>query len=188
VHVTTLIDEQATKDGITAAVADVAARAHGQDTLVVFLPGHGVTLGQRYYFLAHDFQQQAATLEDDVRQHGLAEDVLGERLAQVPALKRVLIYDTCQSGGALALSRTGRDAFAFRGALERLSRAQGIFAIAAASATAQAHEVPELKHGMLTYAAWTPARWPVRRPIPRATPRWPKSATGSRSPKTRCRC
>src|SRR5262249_46600836 len=95
---------------------------------------------------------KAEQLTDDIRDQGLPSDVLGDWLAKVPALKRVVIFDTCQSGGALALNQTGRDPFAFRGALERLSRAQGVFTIAATAANDQAQESPQLKHGVLTYA------------------------------------
>ena len=45
-----------------------------------------------------------------------------------------------------------RDPFAFRGAIERLVRAQGVCTIAAAPAGAEAQEVDELRHGVLTYA------------------------------------
>lgn len=39
-----------------------------------------------------------------------------------------------------------------RGAIERLSRAQGVFTIAASASGEEAQEVDELKHGVLTYA------------------------------------
>ena len=151
VHVTEIANDQATKAGIEQALDQVAAKAKPQDTLVLFLAGHGTTLGQRYYFIPHEFQNKSDRYEEDIRQQGLPSDVLGDMLAKVPALKRVVIFDTCQSGGALAL-RTTRDPFAFRGALERLSRAQGVFTIAASAASAEAQEVPDLKHGVLTYA------------------------------------
>jgi WD40 repeat protein len=152
VDVVQLLDAQATKEGIRAAMAGVATRANPQDTIVVFLAGHGTTLGQRYYFIPHEFKHKAEQLEEDIRQQGLTHDVLGDMLARVPALKRVLIFDTCQSGGALPLATGARDPFVFRGALERLSRTQGIFTIAATAATDQAQEAPQLKHGVLTYA------------------------------------
>lgn len=152
VHVHPVLDLQATKPGIKQALDEVARQAKPQDTLVLFLAGHGTMLGQRYYFIPSDFKQKAEKLEDDVRQQGLPGDELDDALQAVPALKRVVIYDTCQSGGTMALSRTARDAFAFRGELERMSRATGSFAIAATAATAKAHEVDELRHGVLTYA------------------------------------
>jgi uncharacterized caspase-like protein len=67
-------------------------------------------------------------------------------------MKRVLILDTCSSGGALGIVNTGRSGFALRGAVERLSRTQGIFTIAAASASAEAQESKALGHGVLSYA------------------------------------
>jgi uncharacterized caspase-like protein len=152
VHIRQLLDNQATNDAIRQALVEIGKRAKPQDTLVVFLAGHGTTLGQRYYFIPHDYRQQADRLQDDVRSQGLAGDVLGDWLATVPALKRVVIFDTCQSGAVIGLTSTARNPFALRGAVERLSRAQGAFTIAATSASEEAQEVPELKHGVLTYA------------------------------------
>lgn len=152
VHVTQVLNEQVTRKGIEDALGEVAKKAQPQDTLVVFLAGHGTTLGQRYYFIPHDFQAKADKVEDDIREQGIAGDVLGDWVEKVPALKRVLIFDTCQSGTALPVSRTTRDPFAFRGALERLSHSRGFFTIAASAASESAQEILELKHGMLTYA------------------------------------
>lgn len=152
VHVSQVLNKDATRAGIEKALQEVAKVANPQDTLVVFLAGHGTTLGQRYYFIPHEFAAKAEKLDDDIRAQGIAGDVLGDWVEKVPALKRVLIFDTCQSGGALPVSRTARDPFAFRGALERLSHSRGFFTIAAASASETAQEVPELKHGLLTYA------------------------------------
>ncbi len=152
VHTVSLLDENATQEAIRKTLAQVASKANPQDTLLVFLGGHGTTLGQRYYFITHEFQAHADSLEEDIRTQGLAGDVLGDLLARVPALKRVVIFDTCQSSSVLSVQRTARDPFAFRGALERLSRSQGCFTIAAAAATAQAHEIDQLGHGLLTYA------------------------------------
>jgi uncharacterized caspase-like protein len=120
--------------------------------MVLFLAGHGMTLGQRYYFLPHEFQSKADRLEDDVREQGLTIDSMGDLMEKVPALKKVVILDTCQSGAALPVRLVARDPFAFRGAIERLSRSQGLFMIAAAAAGDQAQESQELKHGVLTYA------------------------------------
>jgi WD40 repeat protein len=153
VHAHALLDDKATKEGIRQALAEVARRAKPQDTLVVFLAGHGTMVGQRYYFVPHEFRPGAGTpLEEVIGQQGLAGDVLADYLGEVPALKRVLIFDTCQSGGAVAVKRTARNPFAFRGAIERLSRAQGVFTLAATAASEEAQEPKELGHGVLTYA------------------------------------
>lgn len=151
-HVKQLLDESATRREIAQTLKDIAARARPQDVFVLYLAGHGTMVGQRYYFLPHEFRRQAEKLEEDIREQGIAGDELDDLIRAVPALKRVVIYDTCQSGGALALARTSRSPFAFRGALERMSRAQGSFTIAAAAATDEAQESPQLGHGVLTYA------------------------------------
>jgi uncharacterized caspase-like protein len=148
-----LSDADATRVKIRRALADLAARARTQDTLVVFLAGHGSMVGQRYYFIPHELRHSdGKTLEEDVRQQGLPADALGDSLAAVPALKRILILDTCASGGAVGLTKTGRNPFAFRGVIEKLGRSQGVFTLAAAAASEEAQEVKQLGHGVLTYA------------------------------------
>ncbi len=132
---------------------EIARKAGPQDTLVVFLAGHGTMVGQRYYFIPHEFRRrEGSDLESDIRAQGLPADTLADWLGTVPALKRVLVLDTCQSGGAVGLARTGRSPFELRGAIERLGRTQGVFTIAAAATGEEAQEVAELGHGILTYA------------------------------------
>lgn len=133
VRIGLLVDEQATKPNILKAVQLAAQKAQTQDTLLVFLAGHGVMVDQQYYFLPHEFRRQSETFELDVRQQGLLAADLGDALAAVPALKRMVVFDTGESGGKAGLARTARDPFAFRGAIERLSRARGVFTIAAAA-------------------------------------------------------
>jgi len=152
VSVTEVIDGQATKTNIEKSLQGIAKTAKPSDTLIVFLAGHGTMVGQRYYFIPHDFRRQAAELNDDVRAQGLPADVLADAVAAVPALKRVLILDTCASGGALEISRQGGGTFAFRGAIEKLNEKQGVFTIAASSASDEAQEIEALGHGVLTYA------------------------------------
>jgi len=152
VNVTTVTDEQATRDGIKSALKNAAAETRPQDTLVLFLAGHGAMVGQRYFFVPHDLRRKAEQLEDDLRTQGLPADELSDYLGAAKALKRVLILDTCSSGGALQVAVKGRSGFALRGAIERLSRTQGVFTIAAASATEEAKESKELGHGVLSYA------------------------------------
>ncbi len=153
VHVTTLLDAKATRAGIGDALDAIAAQAQPRDTLVLTVSGHGTTLGQRYYFLPHEFRTDTyPTLEENVKKQGIPIDELGERLSKVPALRKVLILDTCGSGGATGLLQKGRNPFAFRGAIERMNRTQGMFTIAACAAGEEAQEAKDLGHGLLSYA------------------------------------
>jgi uncharacterized caspase-like protein len=149
--VTRLVDSSATRTAITEALKSAAAATRPQDTLLLFLAGHGAMVGQRYYFVPYELRRQADSLEDDLRSQGLPADELSDYLGAGQALKRIFILDTCASGGALGTVVKSRG-FAFRGAVERLSRSQGIFTIAASSATAEAQESQELGHGVLSYA------------------------------------
>lgn len=152
VQVKELLDDEATRDAIKQGLKEMAAQTSPQDTLVLFLAGHGAMVGQRYYFVPHEVRPKSESLEVDLRAQGLPADELYDYLGAAKALKRVVIVDTCSSGGALKLALKSRSGFALRGAIERLSRAQGVFTIAAASATEEAQESKELGHGVLSYA------------------------------------
>jgi uncharacterized caspase-like protein len=152
VSITEIIDSQATKANIERSLQEIAGSAEPEDTLIVFIAGHGTMVGQRYYFVPYDFEPKAASLDNDVRDQGLAADVLADAVASVPALRRLLVLDTCASGGALGIGRQGHNPFAFHGAMEQLGQKQGVFTIAAASASEEAQEIEELGHGVLTYA------------------------------------
>ena len=97
-------------------------------------------IGQRYYFVPRDFRKQAAELDDDIRKQGLPADEISDYFGRAAALKRILILDTCTLGGALGITQASRSGFALRGAIERLSHTQGVFTIAAASASEEAEE------------------------------------------------
>ena len=158
VHVTTVFDEDATREKITAAIDAIASKAQSQDTLLVFVTAHGCTLGQRYYVLPHEYrpltESEAAEsggnpYVESIRQRGLPIDELGSHVAAVRALKRVLIFDTCQSGSAVQWERSP---FEFRGAVERFARSQGIFTLASSAEDANAFEHPMTGDmGILTF-------------------------------------
>src|SRR5262249_3682536 len=81
---TVLTDADATTEKVRQAIKDIAAAARPEDVLVVFLAGHGLALGQRYFFIPHEFKRTAgAAAEADVRKQGMAGDVLAEWLSEV---------------------------------------------------------------------------------------------------------
>jgi WD40 repeat protein len=145
VHREVLLDGDATAGGIRQAFARLKDKAKPQDTLLVFLAGHGHTIDDHYFFIPHEFQRSDNPLAEDVRRQGLSGEALADLVASVPALHRVVVLDTCHSGSAIGLP------FTLRLAVERLGHYQGVYAIAAATATEEAQEVAELGHGVLTY-------------------------------------
>lgn len=149
VFVETLTDSQATKVGIQKALADIAKKAKTEDVLLLSLAGHGVTIGKRYFFIPYEFKgaNENQLADDAVRTQGIPGDELQDWVNAIAARKRIIIYDTCQSGAAI--TRSGMEQ---RIAMESFRKATGCFSIAAAGGSEAALELPDVGHGALTYA------------------------------------
>jgi WD40 repeat protein len=96
VHVRSLRNEEATAAKVRAELKRLQreVRPGNVDTVVVFLSGHGISQGGRYYFATHDLELKhiAAT--------SLAGMELREALGgTLPAKAVFLFLDTCHSGG-----------------------------------------------------------------------------------------
>jgi len=146
-----LYDEQATRENILATIKGLEAKS--TDVAVIFLAGHGETVGTMFYFLPHDmrFAKDAA---EDVRTYGLSTAELGEALREVKAQKVVLVLDACHSGAAIsALGQilASRSAGAHTKAAQLFARVYGTFLIAASTDAQFALEAKEFGHGVLTY-------------------------------------
>ena len=105
-----LTDEAATLEGIQRAFTELHSRIRPEDTLVLFLAGHGEGGNGRYTFLPWDFQRGAP----GARGEGLNEARLFRMLEQSPA-RTLLLLDTCDAGGLVHL---------VTGAYERLNSVQ----------------------------------------------------------------
>ena len=133
-----LVDAAASLDGLERGFASLQARLKPQDTLVIFLAGHGeAPAGQGYRFLPWDFVRGASGVTGE----GLDETRLRRWLAQSPG-QTLLLVDTCDAGGAVAL---------FDGAYERLSRVSAKVLIGASRQGELAREGYQ-GHGVFTAA------------------------------------
>jgi uncharacterized caspase-like protein len=117
---------------------------------VFFYAGHGVAEQRgdstRFYLVPSDVVQMSDA--EQLAQRGASN--LQQLFDAVPARKKVMLIDACQSGQVMA-------AFAQRGAPEeqaiaRLARASGVFVMSATGSDQQASEVATLGHGIFTYA------------------------------------
>ena len=91
-----LTDSDASLAGIEGAFNKLKARMKPQDTLVIFLAGHGeAPIDKNYTFLPWDFKRGAPGDAGE----GLSEARLRKLLAESPAQTLVLL-DTCDAGGA----------------------------------------------------------------------------------------
>lgn len=96
-HKILLINESATLDSTITALNEVSAKARSQDTVIVYISGHG-TLAQgadgdlKQYVVLHD------TRKDSLLTTGLAHTELFAWLDKVRARKKLLVFATCHSG------------------------------------------------------------------------------------------
>ena len=91
-HVLALNDDKATRDGIRAARAWLQ-QARPQDTVVVFVAGHGMTdPEQNYYFGTYDIDPAQPSV------NGLPFEEFENLLDGIAPLKKLLLVDTCFSG------------------------------------------------------------------------------------------
>ncbi len=146
VTVSTLTDEEVTRDNIAAKFNELSAAGHPSDVFVLFLAGHGKSVAGRYYYYPQSIDFSAG---HNVEEHGIGQDAWQQWLAKLPMQKTLLIIDTCESGSATSLVR---GAFAARRtAMNQLQYATGHNIIAAARAAQPAYEGYK-DHGVLTYA------------------------------------
>jgi len=142
-----LLDAQVTKAGMEKAFADIGTLTNRDDVFVLFVAGHGIT-GTKdgaYYFIPYDFRY---TGEGSVEKFGVSMNDFKGYLANVKALKSIILLDTCNSGSFT-------EALASRGmvektAINKLSRAVGRATIVASSKSQVALEGFE-GHGAFTW-------------------------------------
>jgi WD40 repeat protein len=144
VNVEILVDEQVTKAKIADAFKSISTDAKPGDVFVLFLGGHGKSIGGHYYYYPQTLDFAAG---QGVEGYGLGQDQWQAWLAMIDAQKKLLILDTCESAAAAALVR-GADS-AHQTAMDQLQYATGEDLIAASR---QAAYEGYQGHGVLTYA------------------------------------
>src|SRR5947207_353237 len=95
--VTVLADKQATRDKVLAALHTALGGA-AVDTVFVYLAGHGVEVGGKYYYVAHDTSSDATAVP-------LTE--IKALFDQTKCRRAFLWLDFCHSGGILARGGSG---------------------------------------------------------------------------------
>jgi len=115
---------------------DLFKAAGPEDTVVLFLSGHGVYDGRDYYFLPYDAQEAGREWQaDSVIKWDVLQTVLQETKG-----RRVLLVDTCHAGSAIN-PRLIKDASDHE-----------IIVLSATDTYSVAQERPDLKQGVFTYA------------------------------------
>ena len=164
VHLTLLTTQESpgvlppTKENFQKAF-EQARKARPQDIFVVFLAGHGVALTgatDLYAYLTADARSASLSdLSDPAlrAQWTITSDDLTDWIKKIPALKQVMILDTCDAGAAAAKLMEKRDIPADQvRALDRLKDRTGFHVLMGASADQPSYEASEYGQGLLTYS------------------------------------
>lgn len=142
-----LLDGQATRQGVREGLDWLVANTRAEDVAVIYLAGHGETVGEEYYFVPQDL---AFTGLDALEKGGISQTEIQDRIRRVPARKLVVLLDTCKSG-AVSLGFATRG-LAEKKALSVLGQAAGIYLVAASTSRQLALEDQKLGHGLFTWS------------------------------------
>jgi WD40 repeat protein len=147
VHVETIIDDSATFQKLSKVFERLQASMRPSDTFVLYMAGHGITEDAQYHFIPQDDSSES---HESFLANSISQDQIQSWMTMVPALRSVLIYDTCESGAAIEDSASAFRGLSMRVAVEKLSRLVGRTVLAATSDTASAKE-GYMGHGLFTY-------------------------------------
>jgi hypothetical protein len=146
---TTLTDSQATSATILAGLNVALGGAQSDETVFIYMAGHGLCRNGKYYFLAHDTDPRRL-------------DETGVPLTSLKALfescasRQVFIWlDFCHSGGAIERSVGGSPLETGREVIDRelrVVRGHGKVIVAACTGDQTAKESQLLGHGFFTHA------------------------------------
>jgi len=174
-RVTRLLNEDATKDKILAALKNLTAEVQPEDSVFLFFSGHGSASGPRFYFVPHDLGYAgfrdpiAAGAWETIQRHSISDLELQQAFEKLDARTIALVIDACNSGQALQAPEldTSRAATAetqrlrrqlfYRGpmnakGLGQLAYEKGMYVLTAAQGFQAAIEVKRNGSGLLTFA------------------------------------
>jgi WD40 repeat protein/uncharacterized caspase-like protein len=174
VEVIQLLDQDATKANILAAISrlsgaavgppslkatplDALKRAEPEDTVVIYFAGHGTAQAQRFYLIPHDlgYTGERTKLTEQglstMLTHSISDIELENAVEGLDAGHLLLIIDACNSGQALEAEEKRRGPMNSKG-LAQLAYEKGMYILTAAQSFQAALEAAQLGHGYLTYA------------------------------------
>jgi Tol biopolymer transport system component len=144
-HVAEIYDKDATKKTIMKIMSELKARE--QDVVIVYLAGHGLNLGDEWYFVPYDVVYPER--ENDLKELGISAGEMAQMIRSIRALKKVIFIDSCKSGSIfLATARAVEE----RRSITQLARSTGTHVVAATTDKQYAMESYNIGHGIFTYA------------------------------------
>ncbi|MEO1259420.1 MAG: caspase family protein [Bacteroidota bacterium] len=146
-----------TKTSIKSAFDKVIKDSKAEDVLLLFMSGHGKTYSNDkssdFYYLTSDCSSMDLAIEEVRTNYCIPADTLTKWMSKVPAKKRVVIMDACESGaGAAKFTNSKSLTSSQKKELEMLKDRSGMFVLASSEAGQQSYESLGFKQGLLTYS------------------------------------
>ncbi len=150
VNCRSVIDEQASKEGILQELEALQGRVNQHDLAIITFSGHGETdkAGQ-FYFLPYGYD-----VKKSLRYSGLSWRDLQDCVCQMPC-QVFIVMDTCHSGAVLRTGSRGKaelQQMIDRAVEKFASNPRGVVVMAACLGHEHAREDSDCKHGFLTLA------------------------------------
>ena len=139
-----LYDAEASRAAIYTQLAELE-KLPPQDTVLIYLAGHGETLADEWFFIPYELRHPENT--NWLKKSALSSLMLELYIAKVGARRVFLVLDSCKSG---AIVKEFAD-FENHRSMALLSRLAGIHVISASTQNQYAGEFGQLKHGLFTY-------------------------------------
>lgn len=145
IDVTELLDDQATVTNVRAALFNLLDKAGDQDTVILFLSGHGLVLDDgSYYFATHEIDPSTA---DTVAATALPWTSFQLALSRLKARHVLMFLDACHSGSALGNHQARAERMA-----EALAAGSGVIVFSSSRGSEYSYELDSLGHGAFTQA------------------------------------
>lgn len=87
-----LVNEQATLQNIKATFDEIASKYNKEDTILIYLSGHGVSEDD-FYFIPY-----GVSVDDDFSKTALSQSILKEKISNLSQSKIFIFLDSCHSG------------------------------------------------------------------------------------------
>ena len=94
IHLTSLVDEQAGKQSILAAIEKLAGQMKHGDSFIFFNASHGLLLQSQYYIVTGSFDGNLNRSESLISSNEIVE-----MSKNIKSLSQLFIFDTCHAGG-----------------------------------------------------------------------------------------
>lgn len=150
------ICEAPTRPAILNALKKLQATGP-DDVVVVYLSGHGIARFDEFFFLCAEASDAAAEYLRDrtfARSVSISSEELTTALNAIPADKKVLVIDACNSGMAtqkMTVATRDMPSSQIR-ALDRMRGRSGMYVLAGSAADMPSYEASRFGQGLLTYS------------------------------------